>query len=511
VDTVRAAMKCLAAGLLAASGAAYAAVHLAAATGACESLAGLKLTNVTITGAESVGAGAFVPPGGAAVAPFRNLPAFCRVAATLALSVDSTTATETWMPATGWSGKFEGVGNGAFNGSVEYAAMATALARGYATASTDTGHAGNNGRFALGHPEKVIDFAWRAVHEMTVASRKITDAYYGSAPKFSYWNGCSAGGRQGLKEAQRFPDDYNGIVAGAPALDWTGRASQAVRMSAIFENEQARLSPAQQQMIHAAALASCDLDDGLKDGIISAPDRCTFDPGTLECGVSSSAQCLTRPQAAAVRAIYTPLVNASTKRVIAPLYPGSELGWTDRGWTASARATGLDEFRFIVFKDPAWTVARFDAGNDPARAEEDDRDTINAFDPDLKPFLSRGGKLLQFHGWSDAQISPGNSTQYYTRVLDTVRNGAQVGAGYRMFIAPGMAHCRGGEGPSAFDAMDALEAWVEHGQPPDRIIASHSTNGVVDRTRPLCPYPQTAVYSGSGDIDAAANFACRLR
>ena len=492
--------------ILLASVAPAAPLHAAAM---CADLAKLALPNTTITMAQAVAAGPFTPPqagdGGS-----RALPAFCRVAATLTPSRDSDIKIEVWLPASGWNGKYQAVGNGAFNGSIAYPSMMNALARGYATSSTDTGHTGNNGAFAAGHPEKVIDFGWRAVHEMTVASKAIVAAFYDAGPKFSYWNGCSAGGRQAMTEAQRFPADFDGIVAGAPGLDWTGRAAQAVRVLKLLEkHDAARLSQAQAQLLHRAAVQACDALDGLKDGIIADPARCRFDPGVVECRDGKAAECLTPAQVETARVIYSPVVNPKTKREIAGLMPGSELGWTSLGWTASARATGLDQFRYLVFDDPAWSVQAFNVDTDIVRAEERDGGTINALDPNLKPFIDRGGKLIQYHGWSDPQISPANSTQYFARVLDALGGGSKVAHAYRLFMAPGMGHCGGGEGPNTFDMVAALEQWVERGQAPDRIVASHAANAAVDRTRPLCPYPQVAVYKGTGSIDEAANFICR--
>jgi feruloyl esterase len=482
------------------------------ASGSCGALSTLALPNVSITLAQAVDAGAFRPSAGNAGEAVRALPAFCRVAATLKPTLDSDIKIEVWMPASGWNGKFQAVGNGAFNGAIAYPAMMTALSRGYATSSTDTGHVGGSASFAPGHPEKTIDFGWRAVHEMTATSKNIIARYYDAGPRFSYWNGCSAGGRQAMKEAQRFPADFDGIIAGAPGLDWTGRAAQAVRVAkALEKTEAARVSQTQAELLHKAVVQACDALDGQKDGLIADPMRCKFDPAALQCKGSEDDACLTTAQVETARLIYSAAVNPRTRREIAGLAPGSELGWTQLGWSASARATGLDQFRFIVFNDAAWDIQKFNFDSDIVRAEETDGNTINALDPDLKPFIEGGGKLIQYHGWSDPQIAPGNSTQYYARVLDAVGGATTVQNSYRLFMAPGMGHCGGGEGPNTFDMVGALEQWVEHGKAPDRIVASHSTNGIVDRTRPLCPYPQIAVYKGTGNTDEAANFDCKAR
>jgi tannase/feruloyl esterase len=414
------------------------------------------------------------------------------------------------MPAANWNGKYQAVGNGAFSGAIGLAAMAGPLARGYATSSTDTGHPGNTARFAFGHPEKLVDFGWRAVHEMTVTSKAIIAAYYESGPRLSYWSGCSAGGRQALMEAQRFPADYDGIIAGSPGLDWTGRAAQAVRGAQLLKDESARLSPAKAQALHKAVVDACDATDGLKDGLIADPTKCKFDPGTLQCKGADDSGCLTAAEVKTARALYSPLVNSKAKRESAGLQPGSELGWTNLGWTASARATGLDQFRYLVFKDASWDIDRFNSQTDLARADDADEGIVNAMNANLKPFIDRGGKLIQYHGWSDPQISPGNSVQYYQQVDKLLGSAVKVSDSYRLFMAPGMGHCRGGEGPNVFDPVAALEQWVEHKQAPEQIVASHVTNGTVDRTRPLCPYPQVATYKGTGSIDEAANFSCKL-
>jgi feruloyl esterase len=478
-------------------------IHAVEANTSCDRLASFALAHGTVTLARPVDAGA--------MPELPSLPAFCRVAVTLQPSADSDIKMELWMPAANWNGKFQAVGNGAFSGSIATAAMAAALRRGYATASTDTGHTGNTASFAAGHPEKVVDFGWRAVHETAVAAKAIVAAFYATAPAHSYFTGCSAGGRQALKEAQRFPGDFDGIVAGAPGLDWTGRAAQAVRVAQATEKSEAvRLSAADARLLHTAVLDACDALDGVKDGIIENPKRCTFDPAALQCTATRTSSCLTAAQVQTATMLYAGRVNPKTSREITALERGSELGWTDRGWTASARATGRDQFRFLVFANSAWDVDAFDFDADIVRAEEADRDTINALDPNLKAFFDRGGKLIQYHGWNDPQISPGNSTQYYDRVVQAL-GATRLAASYRLFMAPGMAHCGGGEGPNSFDMLAALERWVEQGVAPDQIVASRVADGRAVRTRPLCPYPQVAIYKGTGSTDDAASFACGAR
>jgi feruloyl esterase len=471
------------------------------------------MTGVTITLAQASPAGAFTLPQGQASAAQQQilpkLPGVCRVAATLRPSADSDIHVEIWMPATGWNGKLESVGNGGWSGSISYPAMLTALGRGYATASTDTGHSGSSASFAAGHPEKLVDFGSRSVHEMTRTARQVISAFYDEGPSKSYWNGCSAGGRQGLKEAQQFPADYDGIVAGAPALDWTGRAAQSMRVGQAVHDTAGNFGREQFSLIHDAVLAQCDADDGVKDGVLENPRRCKFDPASLVCKGSDTTRCLTPAQVNTARLIYAAAPNSKTGRDVTALEPGSELGWATWGGPQPF-AIGQDHFRYVVFSDPSWTYGQFRFDRDIVRAEDIDAGTINALDPNLKPFFDRGGKLIQYHGWSDPQISPGASVQYYERVLQGSAAAAAAGS-YRLFMVPGMAHCSGGEGPSTFDALSALEQWVEHGTAPAQLVASLVRDGKVVRTRPLCPYPQIAVYSGAGSTDDAANFACKAR
>ncbi|HUK32580.1 MAG TPA: tannase/feruloyl esterase family alpha/beta hydrolase [Vicinamibacterales bacterium] len=474
----------------------------------CDSLKSVTLPDATIDAVQPVAAGAFQQPGarGGRGNAMADLPAFCRVAITARPSSDSDIKIEVWLPAENWNQKYQAVGNGAWTGSIGYAAMADALRRGYATSSTDTGHVGGSASFAMGHPEKAIDFAYRSEHEMVLKSKAIINAFYGGAPKYSYWNGCSAGGRQALKEAEMFPADFDGIIAGSPGLDWSGRSAQAVRINQLLEKEDPRLSPAHLALLHDAVVNACDAQDGVKDGLISNPAACKFDPSVLSCKNGETSGCLTAAQVATAKAIYSPI--RSHGRDMQGLAYGSELNWTDLGWSVSARATGLDHYRYLVYNDPEWTVSKFNVDADPAKLEQGVSGEIDARNADLKPFFARGGKLLMYHGWADPQISPLNATTYYKQVVKTV-GATKLGDSYRLFMAPGMAHCGGGEGPNDFDKVGTLEQWVEKGKAPDQIVASHSKAGAVDRTRPLCPYPQVATYRGSGSIDEAASFVCK--
>ena len=463
--------------------------------------------------AQSVAAGAFtVPAGGRGAAPrYDDLPAFCRVAATLKPTADSDIKIEVWLPASGWNAKFEAVGNGGWNGNIDINALATGLRRGYATSSTDTGHPGGGGPWMQSR-EKLIDFGYRAVHEMTMKAKAIVAAYYGNGPQLSYFNGCSAGGRQALKEAQRFPEDFDGIVAGAPALNTTGRAAFSMWVAqAMHKDEASYIPPSKYPLIHNAVLEACDAGDGVKDGVLENPKRCKFDPKVLECESGDAPTCLTPPQVESARKSYAAAVNPRTKQEIFPgLEPGSELGWAT---FASPQPFGLGAqmYQYMVFNDPNWDYKTLNFDTDMARTDKIENGTINALDTSLKPFFARGGKLIHYHGWGDPQITPMSSVNYYKGVLETMGSAGKVKDNYRLFMVPGMAHCGGGDGTSSFDMLSALEQWVEKHKAPEQILASRMRNGAVDRTRPLCPYPQVATYKGTGSTDEAANFVCKAQ
>jgi feruloyl esterase len=481
----------------------------------CESLASLSLPHATITKAEVVPAGAFKAPPPAGPAPpidfgqasYSDLPAFCRVAATLKPTSDSDIQIEVWLPVSAWNGKYEAVGGGGWAGVISYSAMADAIRGGYATSSTDTGHVGPTGTFALGHPEKVVDFAYRSEHDMTLKAKAVIQAFYGSAPHYSYWNGCSTGGKQGLTEAQRYPKDYNGIVAGAPANYMIHLHAESIAVWQItHKTPEAMIPPSKYPVIHEAVMKQCDTLDGLKDGLIENPMLCHFDPKVIQCKDGDGPSCLTAAQVESAREIYAPIRNPRTKQVIFPgLEPGSELGWALLA-AAKTPMISTDTFKYVIFKNPNWDFRKMNMDSDVAYADKVDHGLNNAINPNLNPFFSDGGKLLLYHGWEDQLIAPGNTLNYYDSVLKTA--GAPAKQDMRLFMVPGMQHCRGGEGPNDFDMMPAISQWTEGGKPPAEVIAAHKTKGKVDRTRPLCPYPQIAKYKGSGSIDEAANFVC---
>ena len=503
---------------------------LRAAAADCDSLRTLALPQTTIDKAETIAAGVFPPEGGGANA-LRNLPSFCRVAATIRPSPDSDIRIEVWLPTSGWNGKFQGVGNGGYAGSLNLAGVAGAIQQGYASATTDTGHQGGDARWALGHPEKVIDFGWRAIHETAVAGKAITKAFYGQAPKRSYFNSCSNGGRQALMEAQRFPDDYDGIIAGAPANYWTRLMALAMSsMKATLAKPESYISAKKLKAIENAALEACDARDGVRDNVLEEPLACRPDYSRLLCGSGpENDNCLTAPQLEALQAVYAGPRNAKGARIFPGVSPGGEAqpgGWA--GWITGAAPEqaamfffGTNFFKNIVYGNPDWDFRTFEVDRDLKAAEAKAAAALNATDPDLRKFAARGGKLILYHGWCDAAI-PAENTIDYWRSVEQRMGAKKTRAFARLFLAPGVQHCAGGAGPNVFgqggprkgvtaenDLNMALERWVEQGIAPERLIAAKTNaTGGIERTRPLCAYPLVARYQGSGSTDEAANFAC---
>jgi len=477
----------------------------------------LTLPQVTIASAVPTPAGPFTPPGAPASFTPLNLPAFCRVVAVSAPTSDSTINFEVWIPtAEAWNGKFQGVGNGAFEGAIAYAAMAAALGRGYATASTDTGHTGGDLKFGEGHPEKIVDWAYRSIHLMTEAAKVIVRNHAGRFPDRSYFSGCATGGHQALSEAQRYPGDYDGIVAGAPAADRTNEILYYLwAWMATHTDEGVSVVPAAKlPLITKAAVAACDAVDGVTDGVIDDPRRCRFEPATLLCRGADEASCLTRPQLEAVKKVYGGLRSPRTGALIFPGWPlgseaygeGAGAGW--RGSVLDLREPRrVDFFRYFVFNDPNWNWRTIDWDRDVAYTNAK-MGFINATTPDMSAFKARGGKLLMYTGWVDPILPAEDVLHYYDAVVKRSGGLGKTAEFFRLFMAPGMGHCNGGPGPNVLDSIGPLERWVEQGAAPERIVASHATKAIIDRTRPLCVHPLVARWKGIGSTDDAANFVC---
>ena len=491
---------------------------------ACEALTGLSLADTTITLAETVPAGPFTPPG--ASAPL-ELPSFCRVAATTQPAVNF----EVWLPTEGgWNGKFHTSGNGGMAGSISYGAMATALNRGYAASSTDTGHVRGDGGFdanwALNRPDLIEDFGHRSIHLTAVHGKTISEAFYGDAPNYAYYQGCSKGGQQGMMEAQRYPEDFDGLVVGDPAHMWTNFYASAHLWYALatLDNEDSYIPPAKVAILGDAVTAACDAIDGIEDGVLDDPRKCDFDPATLVCAAGQDeSSCLTAVQAQAVTDIWSGPTNGEGELLYPGLVPGGEAG--PGGWSrwvtgqeayAGTHFMAAEDFmRNMVFDDPEWDFRTWDYDRDLPIALAKTGDALDADDPDLSPLRDNGSKLLVYHGWSDPDISPIGTIDYYEEVMSVMGDGAGADEAlaatkefFRLFMVPGMGHCRGGPGPDSFDALTAMEQWVEQGVAPDQMVASKVVDGDVVRTRPLCTYPQIAEWNGTGSTDDAANFSC---
>ena len=505
----------------------------------CESLASFKLPDGKITSAEVVAAGAFTPPGAGGMlaggpggnAVFKSAPAFCRVTATLTPTSDSEIKIEVWMPVENWNGKLVGIGNGVWAGSISHSALAEPLAKGYATVATNAGHDGNgmSAAFAAGHPEKLVDFGYRAVHEMTVKAKTFIEAFYGKKEKRSLWVSCSTGGRQGLMEGYRYPDDFQGISSMAPANPMVGLMISTMWANYASAKEADRkLSMPQLTASGRAYVAQCDEKDGVKDGIVSDPQGCKFDPGSIVCKDGATGDCLTAAQAAALRDIYGDVKNARTgEKIYAGFEPGSEQMLTMLTSGDEPFAVATSYFRDLVFADPKWNFKTFDYDKDVEAARKYASAVLDVPPEGMLKFLEKGGKLLLSHGWSDGLI-PARSTVDFYQSLTTNLKSEKLKDSVQLFMLPGVGHCSGGDGPSVVDMLSEIDNWVETGKKPERIIASRPAAPAKPAaktaptpaptqaqtqamTRPLCPWPQVAVYKGSGSTDDAANFVCKAK
>ncbi len=496
----------------------------AAAPTPCENLATLKLDNATINSAMIIPEGP--PPargaggargarGGAARGgggargngapqtpppPPANIPAHCRVLLVLKPTSDSLINMELWMPTENWNGKFMGVGNGGFAGSIQGRTneMPQALRLGYATAGTDTGHQDSGGDWAIGHPEKMIDFGYRSTHEMTLKAKQIVKTYYDDEAKYSYFKGCSTGGRMAMMEAQRYPNDYDGIIAGSLANRhihmWTAGIARSIELS---RHPEENLPAEKATLVNQTVMGTCD---ALQEGFLNNPQQCRVDFKKLLCSAGKNDNsCLTAPQLKTVETFYGGVHDSKGRLIFSGQALGNPIG-AQRGTNQSPGGT-FDIVR-IAYNDANLDWHQFDLDKDMPFIDKQ-LSYVDSVNPDLSEFKARGGKLLITHGWSDTTITPENTVWYYDSVLEKM--GKDQSNWMRLFMVPGMAHCGGGPGVNTFDSIGTLEKWVEKGVAPDQMMGT----GAQGLTRPLCPYPQYAEYKGSGDLKDAANWACK--
>ena len=478
------------------------AAHGAYAATSCEDMKNLKLADARVTRAESVvPAPEWKYPASAFdffnVGPKGARKPFCRVALTIEKQIE----VEVWLPQD-WNGRFQGVGNGGLSGDFNYPALGVALAGGYATASTDTGHKTKNmfdTDWVVGNPQAAIDFGHRAHHLMAVTGKAVVAAHYGKPADRAYYSGCSSGGWQGLTEAQKYPGDYDGIVAGAPAINFTRLQMRPVMEERILAEPGTAITPDLNRKLVETAIAKCDSIDGVQDGLIDDPRKCDFDPASVPG--------ITPAQARAAKGLYGPMTSRGGRK----LYPGAAFGTELIIGLPGPTLGPAQPLIMTMFQQEKvlFTQASYDPDVHLPLLEKRFGEDMSAMQADLSAFAKRGGKLILYHGWSDPLLSPYNTLDYYDAVVKRMGS-AQVGGFAKLFMAPGMAHCAGGPGPNTFDAVDAVVKWVEHGTAPAQLVATHVSpaDGKPGRTRPLCPYPQVAKYSGSGSTDEAGNFRC---
>ena len=496
--------------------------------GDCAGLAALRLPGAAVLSAEFHEAAAFK---GADGKPVANQIAFCRVVGRATPSSDSDIRFEVWLPAAAWNGRLWGVGNGDFAGSISQRALNIRMADGYAAVGTDTGHRTTDAadtRWAIGHLQQVVDFGHRAIHLAAVNAKRVVSAFYDRPPARAYFGACSNGGRQALMEAQRYPEDYDGIIAGAPAHEWTsiyiGAGDWQFRQLA----DPARLVPAAKlPALRAAVAAACHAPDG----VVDEPKRCTFDPAVLACGDAETDQCLTPPQLQTVRGFYAGNVSAREQPLQRSYAVGSEVGLDDVHYRSGP---GTDDFfrevlgfwRDLVFEDAAWDPRSYDMERDGALATKKLATVLDADSADLSRFAARGGKLIVYQGWVDPLVPPAGTIDYVERVERTI-GAERAKAAVRLFMAPGVSHCGGGDAPNQFGQFAngsgdpetslgaALQRWVEQGVALEKIVArklekDDDPASKVVRTRPLCAWPRVARHAGTGSIDVAASFECKV-
>lgn len=497
-----------------------AAFFLAAApaiAGPCDGVARISAADVRIVRATEIGPDApFTPPFPGA-APIQDR--FCRIEGLIEKEIGF----ELWLPERGaWNGRLLVGGVGGQAGTFDYRELDRGIRRHYAAASTDTGHKADDRHWLLNRPDRAANYAERANHLLALRMKAMLAAHYGAGPRHAFFVGCSGGGRQALTEVQRYPDDYDGVIAGAPGVDTPGMSARRMWEMQQHSRFGTLMSAADWRRVADAAVASCDLLDGVRDGVIDDPRRCGFDPASLACRGAKSPSCLTADQIAAVRSLYAPLHDETGHRLDDGLLPGIPISPTPlpEPFTPGPPYLAVSLFGDGVHADPNWDPRSFNLSRDlPAI---DRVMNLHADDPDIRRFLRRGGKLILYHGWADPLVAPQSTIAYHRALL--ARSAPQAAGAIRLFMAPGMDHCRGGAGPDLFggaggdapipdprhDMLSALERWVDRGVPPQRIVASRIVDGRLVRTRPLCAWPARARYVGRGSTDEASSFICTM-
>jgi feruloyl esterase len=509
----------------------------AAEQDSCASLANQKLDKVTIDSAVFVNEpqgfplpqtpGMFGTPAG-----MKTTAQFCRIVGFIEPVQNSHIGFEVWLPpAEKWNNRYFGVGNPAFEGAIKYQGLAGAVEKGYATASTDTGHQDPGHKWGMGQPEKLIDWTHRAVHETTVVAKQFIKAYYGKPQKYAYWDNCHNGGRQGLTEAQLYPQDFDGIIAGDPAYYLTHLQAGSEYLSMVNlkggTTAPSYIPPAKYAALHRAVLDACDAKDGVKDDAIEDPTRCHFDPKSIQCTGADNASCLTPPQVETAQRIYAGAKFADGTQIYSGFEPGSELVWEAMIKGPEPLFINNDYFKYIAFEDPNWDFRTFEVDADTRKTDARLGSVINNTQTDLKAFKEHGGKLIMYQDWNETWVPPRTATTYYDGVVKTMGGENKTKDFFRLFMIPDYGMCAS-MFPGTFDALGAVQDWVEKGMAPDQIKATYAEQGYqfraragmqdaagtppsairVYKTRPVCPYPQVAIYKGSGDTSDAANFKC---
>lgn len=495
----------------------------------CQALTGTAVDSITTVTSASIVSGSFTPPDGQAA--LTGLPEMCRVVGVIKPVPESNIKFEVWMP-TVWNKKFLSSFEGGFGGAVRYPDLLADATRGYTTAGTDDGHSAADLGWMINQRERVVDFGYRAKHLQTTAAKALIKTFYGAAPAKSYFAGCSGGGREGMMELQRYPDDYDGYVIGAPANNWTGQTTYWALMNQSFVDPASVIPDGKLPAIQAATLAQCDAVDGVKDNIIADPRACTFNPDVLACTAGQdSNQCLTPPQLTALKSIYKGPRDSGGRQ----LFPADEIGaetyngnWSSFITSPLGARTSLGKLTVggMLYNRLDYDVMSFDFDRDPALLKAQLGPILDATNPDLRAQKAKGIKVIHYHGWADAALAPRESINYYERVMSSMGGLAPTQEFYKLYMIPGMVHCAGGPGPHSLgqplstvsatatakdDFIKALEQWVENGIAPDVMTATKYENDDPKRAvllkRPICPYPKVQKYVG-GDPSVESSFAC---